>query len=635
MFILARTFCAALVAMAALSSMASFAEATTYYVDFGGGSDAAAGTSPSAAFKRCPGDPEAVARAGQTVLQPGDTVIFKGGVHYRGTVKAPSSGRAGSPITLDGNTAGTYGEGRAIVDATDLVTGWRRVESAEEAKDNPNWRRIYWAPAPAGTTPLSWNMSEDDGPLYLAQHPNPDDPFWADDTANFLRVPSEDCTLTSIADARLAELGGEDLVGDFVFLYAQPNWISYCRIIDYDPAAHKITFTKGDHHSGLVRGETPYSLLNNVRFIDRPGEYCFDEEAGRIYFWPRTEGDIREKLIGLSRRKVCIDLAGQSHVTVQGFRVQSACGGMGESGGSGILGSGPAEGAVLRDNEITMCRSNKRQGNLRLARYSNSIVENNYLHHNPFYRVMLLDGIENCVVRGNVLEDNDGTGLICFRAKRTRILGNTFRRHLGVHSQGMAIYAKCSEILVEGNICIGNRALTLSDGQDFTVRNNVFYSGGGAAVGIWGGGVVRNALIVNNVFLGASDDGWDRGIALFSNNDYPDSNYIVKNNILNGWLFEGPEGRHEVASNLFTSLRDGQVFEGGMTETDLRGVFVNPADHDYRLAAGSPAIDAGEDVSGLLPVTVFPDHDFSTDQAGGPRVVGDGIDIGAYEYERD
>ena len=35
------------------------AGATTYYVDFEGGSDAADGTSPATAFKRCPGDPQA------------------------------------------------------------------------------------------------------------------------------------------------------------------------------------------------------------------------------------------------------------------------------------------------------------------------------------------------------------------------------------------------------------------------------------------------------------------------------------------------------------------------------------------------------------------------------------------------
>ena len=71
-----------------------------YYVDFDGGSDQAVGTSPGAAFKHCPGDAEATGRAQAATLQPGDTVIFKGGVHYRSTVTIPFSGAPGRPLPV-------------------------------------------------------------------------------------------------------------------------------------------------------------------------------------------------------------------------------------------------------------------------------------------------------------------------------------------------------------------------------------------------------------------------------------------------------------------------------------------------------------------------------------------------------
>jgi hypothetical protein len=88
----------------------------TYYVDFVSGSDTNAGTSPTAAFMHCPGDTNATGVAASTVLQPGNGVVFKGGVSYEGTVNVAWSGSASAAITYDGNSAGTFGTGLAIID---------------------------------------------------------------------------------------------------------------------------------------------------------------------------------------------------------------------------------------------------------------------------------------------------------------------------------------------------------------------------------------------------------------------------------------------------------------------------------------------------------------------------------------
>lgn len=84
----------------------------TYYVDFAGGSDAAAGTL-AAPWKHSPGDTNASSTASSTVLAGNDTVIFKGGVEYVGCVRPRASGTLGHPITYDGNTARTFGAGMA------------------------------------------------------------------------------------------------------------------------------------------------------------------------------------------------------------------------------------------------------------------------------------------------------------------------------------------------------------------------------------------------------------------------------------------------------------------------------------------------------------------------------------------
>lgn len=122
--------------------------AATYYVDFDGGKDDAAGTSPAEAWKRCPGDPAATGNAKAQKLAAGDTVIFKGGVIYYGQVSVETSGETGKPIVFDGNTAGTFGAGRAVIDGSAPVTGWKRVASADEVQGNPKWRDIYYADVP-------------------------------------------------------------------------------------------------------------------------------------------------------------------------------------------------------------------------------------------------------------------------------------------------------------------------------------------------------------------------------------------------------------------------------------------------------------------------------------------------------
>ena len=66
--------------------------AATFYIDFDGGLDSRAGTSSEQSWQHCPGDTNATGTAASTTPTPGDTIVFKGGVHYRGAIKCKSSG---------------------------------------------------------------------------------------------------------------------------------------------------------------------------------------------------------------------------------------------------------------------------------------------------------------------------------------------------------------------------------------------------------------------------------------------------------------------------------------------------------------------------------------------------------------
>jgi len=101
---------------ASLSLSLPGARGATYYVDFAGGADANAGTA-AAPFRHCPGDGNAEGLAAATALTPGDSVVFRGGVTYPGAITCPSNG-----ITYDGNTAGAFGGGRAVISGRNSAT---------------------------------------------------------------------------------------------------------------------------------------------------------------------------------------------------------------------------------------------------------------------------------------------------------------------------------------------------------------------------------------------------------------------------------------------------------------------------------------------------------------------------------
>lgn len=94
--------------------------AYTYYIDFVNGLDANNGTTTSTPWQHCPGDSKATNVPASATLNPGDKVIFRGGVVYTGEIILTFSGSAGNVITYDGNSAGTFGTGQAIIDANQV-----------------------------------------------------------------------------------------------------------------------------------------------------------------------------------------------------------------------------------------------------------------------------------------------------------------------------------------------------------------------------------------------------------------------------------------------------------------------------------------------------------------------------------
>ena len=77
--------------------------ASTYYVDYAGGNDSGNGTSVGTAWKHAPNSTGSTGTAASITIQAGDTVLFKGGVLYRGSVTYAYAGTSGSLITYRGD----------------------------------------------------------------------------------------------------------------------------------------------------------------------------------------------------------------------------------------------------------------------------------------------------------------------------------------------------------------------------------------------------------------------------------------------------------------------------------------------------------------------------------------------------
>ena len=115
------------------------------------------------------------------------------------------------------------------------------------------------------------------------------------------------------------------------------------------------------------------------------------------------------------------------------------------------------------------------------------------------------------------------------------------------------------------------------------------------------------------------DEGEDYQISLFHNTTLPDSTHLE---IYNSLIEEGED-----------AIWHNQSCDGWCTHhydesnIDEDPIFLNKWEHPYQIADGSPCIDAG--TLARLPDFIELSE---TDLAGNPRIVGDSIDMGAYEW---
>lgn len=274
--------------------------------------------------------------------------------------------------------------------------------------------------------------------------------------------------------------------------------------------------------------------------------------------------------------------------------------------------------------------------------------------------------VEDVTIRENAFSDSDfpvemvlGVDATKNRLLGTQIVANTFTDNR--FQPITLLIAAGGGSSVTGNL-IANTLISqnlISPSRERSL--GIFVSGGNADEGDATGNVIRNTEIVNNVI---DERGGFGGVEVIGGDNGAVDNRVDGVRIVNDTIVtNGPPGfdiitnaggarRNSVegvvalntifeGSSGFPGVKPSQVRFSIVTAPGFSGVngniaanprFVDPAEGDFRLQAGSPAIDAGTGdgapATDLLHRARFDDPATPNTGAGAPPYV----DIGAYEY---
>lgn len=478
----------------------------SWYVDHASGHDDADGRSPQTAWKHAPGDNKATGRAASQRLQPGDKVIFRAGIPYRGGITLRDSGTADRPITYTGLG---WGEGLAIIDGADPVRAVRPCASASDCGGARNWQQLSRVEfAPTGTSDVV--LYGRSGPYWPSQLPLLSDPFFGNERRQF--VVTELSQLPELKQGRLHS----KLLADAARNGGRMElaiWIRSNRVV-----RRPVLRVEGDIVHFDAEGVRFYedrkgavALNGSFDGLQQPG-YHVVVGPGLVVARLRPEDDADTLAIGSPR--IGFNLNDQSHIVLTGFHFRH------QTSSAGRLREGYA---------VTSFKRNARDIELSGSLFGPAVMGNRrgivQLSGGDGFR-FLANRIENIVagggfrattgkprnveVKGNVIRKIGATGITMFGVTNGRIIGNILIDIQGIHGNAITAYLGNQNILIEGNCVVRSRRPLTYHGDrkqdmhnNLVIRRNIFIASpdGQAAINSWGKNI-RGVRIEENLAVG-------------------------------------------------------------------------------------------------------------------------------------
>jgi parallel beta-helix repeat protein len=276
-----------------------------------------------------------------------------------------------------------------------------------------------------------------------------------------------------------------------------------------------------------------------------------------------------------------------------------------------------------------------------LAFSSHPLIENNEVAFNTEHGIYHSNSADYPTIRGNRSHHNSGGGIQLNADYSSKCpCGTTVR-------DGIVSFALLENNVIYENGVNGGSAINADGLDDSVIRNNLLYNNHAFGISLFSTdgshGSSRNK-VYNNTIVQALNGRWCLNIPKSKGNGGSPVGNVVKNNIFyTERADKGSIAVYSTAAGVLTSdynvVVDRFSTNGGTSVTSTlaqwrtfgydahslistaTALFVNPAGNDYRLTAGSPAIDAGTNLS----------PDVVADIVGTTRPQRTAYDIGCYE----
>jgi len=495
-----------------------------YYISSSAGNDSNNGLSPGTPWKT-------IAKVNSTGFKPGDTIMFNRGDIWREQLNVPSSGSSGLPITYD-----AYGSGSLpIISGANTVTGWTQYSG-----------NIYVANVGAIINPSQLYV---DGSFYdIAHYPD----------SGYLIATANSLDTTSIIDSNLT-LSANQIVGATVVAKAVPWHLSATIATAYDPSAHVITLNSNIYGSRNMRTDYGFYLQNMLWMLNSPGEWFYDQTAGKIYLWTKSSDNPANHIVEITNRQYGIFSSGKNYLTIQNLAITN-------SNQYGVYISG-IESSTLNNLSIS--------GGA-VGVYFNGSGSN---------------GINNTTIQNSSIQNTFATGIaVNYKAYGVNILNNTISNNNNVssvpHDTNLGVYTSNSSIYLTGETVMSN----------INIRNNTITNSGYNGIHFGGNLITVENNTIDHSCMILDDCG---GIYTSSNPGLgtgPLSNNIIRGNTVTNTIgnFEG------TAYSKYNLLQSEGIYLDAVTYTTqvLNNTVINTGDSGIYSNDGHDNIIIGNGIYG-------------------------------------